>query len=133
MRRLGMSEEQIQQIEDRQAELLGGDEDDEDEDDQDDDLHPVLEENWDAAQIFLRLHLARQVDQGVAVYTGVETIEVERWLALLHVPPADHIETIDRVLIMVRYACREMNRRTADQVQRRMSEQRAQAGRRSKR
>lgn len=131
MRRMGLTEEQIQEMEDRQAELLAGDEDEADEDEDDDPRHPVLEENWDAAQIFLRLHFERQVDQGITVYTGVRTEEMERWLVLRDIPPRERLEVIDGVQAMVRHACPELNRRISDQARRQMEKQRQQARQRA--
>ena len=133
MRRLGFTDEQIEDMEERQAELLAGDEDEDEAEDEFDGLHPVLEENWQAAQIFLRLHLARQIDQGMTIYTGVETLEVERWLGLMQVPPEQQIDTIERVQVMVTTACQEMNRRMADAARRQMDRERARSRRGKKR
>jgi hypothetical protein len=128
---MGLADEQIQEMEDRQAELLAGDEDEADEDEDDDPRHPVLEENWDAAQIFLRVHLERQVDQGISVYTGVRTEEIERWLEIQDIEPRYRLEVIDSVQVMVRHACPELNRRIAEQARQQMEQQRQQARQRA--
>lgn len=73
----------------------------------------MLAENWDAAQVFLRLHLDRQIDQGMTVYTGVPAGEIRQWMALLRVPAAQRRDTADGVLVMVRAACQELNERNA--------------------
>lgn len=127
MRRLGFTDAQIEAIERRQEELLAGDdrEDEDEAEDEFDGLHPVLEENWPAAQIFLRLNLARQLDQGVVIYTGIETAEITRWLKLWEVPTAEWIDTIERVQVLVNTACQEMNRRTSENVRRQMDRERA--------
>ena len=124
--RMGMSSEQIETIRAQQAEALGLDEYD-DEDDDEATGFPVFAENWDAAQIFLRLEFQQQVDQGLTVYTGVDPGQIEHWARLLGLPADRHLAISDSVLVMVRTACRELNRRGVAAMRRQVDNERARA------
>ena len=119
LRRQGFTEDQIDDfIEAWEGAEEGDDQGWLDQEDQEDDYHdnrfPVLPENWDASQLFLRLHLHRQIDQGLTVYTGAPADEIRSWLHLMRIPPGERLETADSVQIMVRTACQALNERIAD-------------------
>lgn len=85
---------------------------------EEDNRFPVRPENWNASQVFLRLHLHRQIDQGLTIYTGAPADEIRNWMHLMRIPPGERLETADGVKIMLQTACRALNERIADHYRR---------------